>query len=527
MRVSETPDTTQSAPSAEQSAEPNLLERALRSAGSDAARYIPVRFVPALTSLLTVPVFTAAIAPADYGAFYVVSSAAALLSALATGWISSASVRFYWPYQREGRTDAWTATIVWSATVSLVVTCAVVAAAYALGLTNDSPEVTRLMPAGIVYLFFNFLTNVLVQLLRAAKRAGAFARMQVAGVLLATALSVALVWWGEMGAAGILAGAAAGWAIMLVPILREVSRIGSVAPRDFDRSTLSELSKFGLPLVPVAVASWALVLLDRYVLLWLSGETAVGVYSVAYSLGEKIMQLVTVPLLLTMAPSLTETFEKRGQALAEKVQTHLTRYFALVTFPLVAGLAVAGYPFMRVFADPRYLSAWPVLPLVAAGVALAAFAQIAGTGLGLHKKTTLIMVNTVVAAAANFALNVWLVPTYGFYAAAVDTLVAYAILLGLTWVQSRSYMRLRLPWGALGRITAACAGMFAAVWLAFSWFVPGASRGQMVWILLGEAALGVVVYTALAIAFGAVDVRERAFLGEIATRGVARLKRGR
>ena len=518
-------DTPTPAENSSETAEIGLLQRALRSAGSDAARYIPVRFVPALTSLLTVPIFTAAISPAQYGGFYVVSSAASLLAAIATGWISSATVRFYWPYEREGRTDAYVSTIVWSAVGALAATSAVVVAAAAFGLTSQSAEVQKLIPAGVAFLFFSFLTNVLVQLLRASKRASAFARMQVGGVVLSTALSIVLVWYGKMGAAGILGGAALGWAIMLIPIVREVSRVGSVSPRAFKRDTLNELATYGLPLVPVAVAGWALVLLDRYVLLWLSGETAVGIYSVAYSLGDKIMALATMPLLLTMAPSLTETFEKRGQKLAEQVQTHMVRYFALATFPLVAGLAVAGYAFMKVFADPRYLSAWPVLPLVAAGTMLSAFAQIAGTGLGLHKKTVAIMINTVIAAAVNFGLNVWLIPRFGFYAAAVNTLIAYGVLLLLTWYRSRPYMTLHLPWSALGRILAACAGMTLAVWLVFSRLVATATRLEMVWVLVGEAALGIVVYSALAIAFGAIDHRERAFAKELSAKAIAKLRR--
>ena len=52
----------------------------------------------------------------------------------------------------------------------------------------------RLIPIGLVYFLFNFLTNVLVQVLRAAKRAGAFARMQIMGTLLTTGLSVFVLW---------------------------------------------------------------------------------------------------------------------------------------------------------------------------------------------------------------------------------------------------------------------------------------------------------------------------------------------
>lgn len=501
-----------------------LLQRALRSAGSDAARYIPVRFVPALTSLLTVPVFTAAIDPVDYGAFYIVSAAAALFSAIATGWISSSAVRFYWPSRKKNQVDAFTSTVLWSATVALVGAAVLIVGGAIIMRGSIEPDVLRLIPAGLAYFFFNFLTNVLVQVLRAAKRAGAFARMQIIGTLLTTGLSVVFVWVGDWGAAGILGGVAIGWAIMLVPIMREIAKEGSISPRDVDSGLFREFLSYGLPLVPVSVATWGLVLLDRFVISFYRGAAEVGIYSVTYSLGEKIMQLATVPLLLTMAPSLTEAFERKGQRLAERVQTQFVRYFALVTLPLLVGMAVAAEPFVRLFAAPQYASAWRVLPLVAAGSMLASFAQIAGIGLGLHKKTKLIMVNTVLATVFNLGANILLVPKFGYVAAAVNTVLAYALLLGLTWWQSRLYMRLQIPWGPLGRILLASAGMGAVVYLVFGTLGRTASRSASAWVLIGEVILGCIVYLVLLVVVKAVRDDERLFAKEIARRGMARLR---
>lgn len=502
--------------------EPNLLEQALKTAGSDALKYVPVRFVPALTSLVTVPLFTAAIPADDYGAFYLVSSATSLLGNIAIGWLSSSSVRFYWIAKRERRLDAFTATILWAAIASLVTTAGV--ASVAAWMFRDALDalVVRLVPVAAVYFVFNFLTNLLVQVLRAAKRPGAFARMQIGGALLTTLLSVLAVWYGRLGSAGILAGVGLGWAIMLVPMLKEISKEGSLSPRDADRTMLSEFWSYGAPLVPVSVATWALVLLDRWVIEGFRGTAEVGLYSVIYSLGDKIMQLVTMPLLLTMTPSLTEAFEMRGQALAEKVQTQFIRYFAIVTFPLIVGMGVAAQPFVRLFVDPRYLVGWRVLPLVAAGSMLSSFAQIAGTGLGLHKKTKRIMANTLTAAAANLVLNLVLVPRFGYIAAAVDTIIAYAVLLTLTTLQSRHYMRLMPPWGQLGRVACASAGMGLAMWLAFGRIAQTATRAASAAILAGEAVLGAAVYVALLLVLGALHPKEIGMLRQLAAKVIRR-----
>lgn len=496
----------------------NLLERALRAAGSDAAKYLPVRFIPALTSLLTTRLFTDRIDPADYGAFYLLSAITSLLAALAVNWISSSAVRYYWPSRKGGKLDSYLATVVWTGLASLLMFALAAGAAAALGVGDLDEVVLRLVPAGIVYFIAHFYTTLLLQVLRAANRANAYARLSIWITVLVTVFSVAFVLMGY-GSLGILAGVAIGNVVVAPFVFKEILAEGSVDPRAIDHDLFREFLTYGMPLVPVGLSSWALVLMDRFVLTAFRSAAEVGVYSVAYGLGDKIMQLVTMPLLLTMMPSLTEAFERRGQALAEKMQTHFTRYFSLLTFPMLAGMAAVAPVFMAVFTGPQYRGAFAVLPIVAAGSMLGSFAQVAGTGLGMHKKTTVIMQNTLVAAAVNVVANVVLVPRYGYIAAAWDTVLSYAVLLGLTWWRSREYMRWQLPWEALGRVAAASAGMGALVW--------GASRILPVNMLslVAEVILGVVAYVVLVMVLGGVRAEERAFAGELGRRAFAKLTR--
>ena len=490
-------------PSPHEEAETPRLRAALSSAGGDALRYVPARFVPALATLLTVPVFTALISPQDYGAFFLVSSVLLLVSNIAVGWIGSAAVRYYWPLDREGRSDAFVATVVWSAIGALLSTAIVGGAVVWFAHGSLPLEIARLVPAALVFYVLNYLTDLLSGVLRAAKQATTFAKLQTAGALLSTALSIGCVWLGKLGAAGIFAGAALAWLILLFPLLRAVGRLGSTVPSSFDRKLLGEFWHYGMPLVPMYVSSWALILIDRFVIQAFDGSAAVGLYSVAYNLGDKLMQLATVPLLLTMVPSLMEAFERHGQHLAEKVQTQFVRYFALVTFPLVAGLLVTAQTFMHVFTAPAYVSAWPVLAVVAGGSMCASFAQIATTGLSIHHRTKVVMLNALLAAGFNLIANIVLVPRFGYMAAAYDTLLAYLLMMVLAWARTRDIMPLQIPWSDLARITAAATGMGLGVWLAFS-HVQVLSRAGAVGVLLAQALAGVALYVILVYALGAI-----------------------
>jgi O-antigen/teichoic acid export membrane protein len=489
-------------------------------------RYVPVRLLPALASLAAVPILTSLISPSDYGAFYLISSIAMLLSYIAVGWISSALVRFYWPSRREGRLDEYTATVVWSSGAALVST-AIVAALVAWYARDSIPgNVASLIPVALLFFLFNYATDVFVQVLRASKQASVFARVQVGGALLSTGLSVVLVWTRHMGAAGIFAAGAIAWALMLFPILRAIRSQGSISPVDVSRPMLSQFWRYGLPLVPVGISSWALVLIDRFVVQAYHGTTQVGLYSVAYSLGAGIIQLVTVPLLLTMAPSLMEVYEHQGQALAEKVQTQFIRYFAILTVPILFGLAAASQSFMHVFTGREYWSAWPVLAIVAAGSMFSSFSQIATSGLSIHKKTRLIMVDALAAAVFNLVANLVLVPSLGYIAAAYNTVAAYFLMMALTWWQSRYYMRLRVPWADMARIVGAAAVMGLAVWLPFTMVMPTAPRTTALIVLLAQTIIGIAIYAGLLFLFREITNAEIDFGREIAGKIGARLRRG-
>jgi len=477
-----------------------------------------VRLLPALASLFTVPIFTAAIGAADYGAYYLISSVATLLSNICVGWLSSALVRMYWPMKREKRLDEYTSTLLWSATVSLLATAMVAGIAALLFRGALQANVARLVPIALLYFVINYLTNVLVQVPRAAKESGAFARLQVAGALVTTGASVIFVWWGHLGAAGIFAGGAVGWTILLIPILRHVRTHGSLSPTHFSRSVLSEFWAYGLPLVPVGISSWALVLIDRFVIQWSAGSAQVGLYSVAYSLGDRIIQLVTVPLLLAMSPSLIQTFEHQGQKLAEKVQTQFIRYFALITFPMLVGLACTAQSLMRAFTSPAYWSAWPVLAIVAAGSVFSSFSQVATSGLAIHKKTKLIMGNAIAAATFNLVANVLLVPRWGFMAAAINTVAAYFLMMTLSWWQSRRYMRLRFPWNDLSRVLVASLVMGAAIWFPFRTAAQTATRAQSLVLVIAQVLIGVIVYALMLFVVREVRDQEMQLARELVSR---------
>lgn len=499
--------------------DPGLLTQALRVAGSDAARYLPVRFIPALTSLVTVPLFTRVIDAADYGAFYVINAILVLGARVAAESIASAALRFYWPSKKDGALRSYIATVVWSVIAVLGLVAALIYGVGTLAEGAIDPLVARLVPISAAYFFCNYALFVFLEVLRAANRARDYARISITATLLTNALAVVFVGVFGWGAAGIFAGVAAGSAVTIPWALVKLRADGSLSPAEVSRTTFAELVAFGAPLVPAGAALWALGFLDRYVIEWARGTAEVGVYSTAYGLGEKIIQLLTLPLIMTMLPVLIQNFEEHGQETAARMQTQFTRYFALVTVPLLAGLAVIARDFMFVFTGEQYRDGYPVLAVIAAATLLGGLVQLGAAGLTIHKQSKRIMANTLIAAAVDVGLAIVLVPRYGYVGAGWAAAAAYVLLVALTWLQSRRFMPWQVPLSSLAPIAGATGVMALAVW-GVTLALP-----TSVWALLVEGATGVAVYAVALLALRGVRADERAFLRELTASARARLGR--
>lgn len=496
-----------------------MLKTILKGAGSDTLKYFPVRLIPALTSLVTVPVFTRMIERADYGNFYLISSATSLAAAVATAWITNSVVRFYWTYRNAGRVDDYVSTSVWSTVLSITAVALVTLAGVWVARDSIPPDLMRLIPIGLASLGVTYFGTVLLQILRAASKATSFAVISIGVTVLGTAASVFMVAVLRLGSFGILLGTVVGNFLMMPFLLRMIGKEGSFSPARFSPDILRQYLTFGMPLVPAAISSWLLVLADRYIIELTRSTAEVGLYSVAYGLGEKIMQLITLPLIIAIGPVMIQTFERHGQELAQKVQTQLTRYFALLTFPFLFGLAAVSRHFMEVFSGPDYREAYPILGIVAAGALAYGLVQIAGNGIAMHKKSTITMTNTLAAGVFNIITNFLFLPRFGYMAAAYTTLASYVLLLVLTWYRSRPYMEWVIPWGDLARIALAGGAM---------WLLIAATLGRLpgsVPVLFAEIALGAILYIVGILVVGAVRPDERAYVRELGGRAWKRVMR--
>ena len=123
--------------------------------------------------------------------------------------------------------------------------------------------------------------------LRMAHKPIYFAGVRLASITLNVVLNIVFLTRFGMGIEG----------VFLANLISSLLSVAAVPKRftfTFDRELLGKLVAYSLPLLPAGLGAMAVQVIDRPILLRLSGEAAVGVYQANYRLGIFMVLLVSM-----------------------------------------------------------------------------------------------------------------------------------------------------------------------------------------------------------------------------------------
>lgn len=257
--------------------------------------------------------------------------------------------------------------------------------------------------------------------------------------------------------------------------------------------------------VPLAATRGANVLdnrVDTILVGYLINPTAVAYYT----LGKQISEFVVAPAnSLGVAVSPTYGEKKANEAFDEAARIYETtfEYTLALYLPATVGVFLVAGPAIRLVFGEGYLGAVPVLQVLSVFVLVKALDKITSDGLDYLGRARARALAKSGASISNFFLNLLLIPILGAAGAAIATVVTHSGMLAVELVVV--YRELELSAGrllrALGSVGAITAGMSLAV-------VPLVGYISGIASLVAVVGVGVVVWAALAVTSGVVDVRQ-------------------
>lgn len=413
----------------------------LRRLATTGAAYTASSVLSKLIAVFLLPVYTAYLSPADYGAAEVMLAALIAASIVVRLGVIEALLRFYYLAGEKPTEVVRTgfAALFWTTTAA-----ALIALPFAEPLSEallEEPD-AGLARLAILGLWQLTLWEYALTLLRLDERARAYFSFTIAAVVVTIPITVALVVATDLGASAILLGNFGTGVLFLIPRLWvERERLGFTV----DVGLLRRMVRFGLPTMPAELTLYSLNFVDRIIIVRLAGLAEAGLYALAVKFANGMQVLVRGFHLAW--PPLAYSIQDDDEA--RKTYALIVSWFVAVCAFAVVGLWLLAPWLVRLLADERFFAANEAVGPLAAGTALYALYLVLVVILGRTGRTEFSFPATAVAVAVNIGLNLLLVPEYGIEGAGAALVISYFVVVALMHGIVRRLFHVPYEWGRL------------------------------------------------------------------------------
>ena len=431
--------------------------RRIKELAVESAVYGLPSILQRFVGILTVPIFSRILSPADYGILGVMQSVLVFVTVLVVlGVDNSVALYYYDAKDDEERKQTVATWIFFYLGVSTLAAAGMFALSGQLaGQFLGSVEAGDIVRLVAVIFWLTGIWSIAQRLLRIQRKKWWVVSLTIVNTVLTTGLSLLFVAGLRRGVRGMYYGqvcAAIPYFVLNLWVIREW-----LSPRHFSLPRLRQLLTVGLPVLPASVAYWAMGPLNNLFLEHYRGLGDVGLYTIGSAVAAAVA-LLTQAFQQAWGPF---AFSIQHEPTARQTYARVLTYFALVTCAAAATLAVFTPEILRLLTPKSYAGAGTVVAYLAFASIGHGVYYIASIGVNLVKKTSHIGWTTLVAAGVTVGLNFLLVPRLGMMGAAIGTLVAHWLSAALLFVMSQQHYPIPYRWRELALIVTASAGVIA------------------------------------------------------------------
>jgi len=415
-----------------------------------------------IRGIVLLPFITRLLSAGDYGLWVQAGTLTSLLSPIATLYLGSAILRFFAAESNPRRaSSALMGVLITVTALSILVTAAATLASGSLSAAFFEGQRAIVLLA-MASLLPECLASICLAYFRTFRQMGKFSFFSVARPYVELVTLIILLLTGHtliqlIFAMAIVRAALTG--VMMVIIVRETSW----ATPDF--SPLPQYLRFSVPLMPANLMLWVTNASDRFVIGYYLGAAAVGFYNPGYALGGMVA-FISAPIMYVLPAFVYAHFDQGRTKLAAEYLSRALLIVVATGLLLTAVLGGLSLPILSLLATSDYAQrGYLVTPFVALGVTAQVCTIVVSIALGCVKKTHLMAYSALAGACLNLGLNIIFIPRYGIVAAAVTTLFAMLVDLGIRLAMAKRHVHLTIPWWRLIRAAVAAtilgAGLFA------------------------------------------------------------------
>lgn len=377
-------------------------------------------FASKILSFLLVPLYTNVLTTSEYGIFDFYVTSVLLLTPLLSSNILDAVIRFSLDKNNKSKY-----------VFSIGLKYCIVADLICLLLTivnlrlNIITTLTAYPIFFVLYFAFSLLQDLLNQFSRGLEKISDVAVGGIINSIVVVSLNLYFLLYLHLGIVGYFLAYIIAFTTTSLYLIIRLKVWHYIELRSENNSLKKEMVSYSRPLILQNIGSWINNLSDRYIVTWICGTAANGIYSISYKIPSILMIFQTIFNQAWTISAVKSYEEKQDDFYTEIYRVYNLGMVILCSILILLEKWVAKLLFAKEF----YL-AWQYAPFLIISVVFNSMASLMGGVLIAAKKSNEMAVTTIIGAAINTVLNIVLVLLWGPVGAAVATLVSYF----LVWV---------------------------------------------------------------------------------------------
>lgn len=401
-------------------------------------KYLTGGIISSGTALLMIKYYTFVFTPSEFGILALYLIMFKYITSLVSLNLDSGSTRFYFDY-RETRRDEYLSTMFWFITAIAVVVL-VLGVLFIKPISNwisPNSEIIYLITlvTGIASVYVSFLTRILYN----EHKSTSVLKHTIFQTFVNHASSVLFISVFHTGIFGRMSGQGLGYILNIFTLIREFSKENLFKIQiTFNKVMAKETFMLTLPSMISMLLGVAFIYVDRFFLKLYIGDSAVGIYTLGYMLGQGL-SMVYEAISQAILPKVFNDMNNNYKKAKEELESFSYKYYICLVIITVVISALSPI-IVSVFSNDNYSEAATVMPFVMTGFMMGGFYKIPSLVLGFHKVVWFYPFLAVFAFGANALLNWWLIPIYGMIGSAFASFVGLFMYSTVLQIFSFKYL---------------------------------------------------------------------------------------
>ncbi|MDZ4715816.1 MAG: oligosaccharide flippase family protein [Cytophagales bacterium] len=399
--------------------------------------------IPKIVGFFLLPIYTAFLAPEDFGIVDLAMSVGAFaLSVIRLGIPGAISV-FYFDYKGRKDERVYISTIyIGSTVISLILGVLFLGLGYIL--LNDLVPGLPFYPFFILIMLSSFLntsSDIQKRLLQVREQSGYNALLNVVSAMIGIAVAVVLVVIMNMGALGMVIATVVTSAIFYIQAQHYLRKDLVFV---FDNRMFKDSLTYTLPLLPYQVIGNLAPLFGRSILSMQSSLAAVGLFGIAFKLTQPLL-VFSNALGTAYSPIYFSLRTEGGSEIGQKIARAVSKIW-VVSAMLFMGIYLFATPAIVLLTDARYHTADISVRILTMGFLPTVFYLIVSQEIFYQKKTKIILLINLTAAVLNIGMALVLIPILDEVGLAISSVLPLVVSAAWAFHFSNKSYKLSFEW---------------------------------------------------------------------------------